>query len=168
MTDAEGKWAVGVPERNADYVVTLDEETLPEGIAVVEEGDDTPNVKEVTVGPGGRVSVNFFIGEGTRNVTSFFDQFVQRIINGLSFGLMLALAAIGLSLVFGTTGISNFAHSEFVTFGPIAVLGFDGARLAALPLDPGRRAHRRRLRPRVGRHPLATAPPQTHRASCSS
>lgn len=123
VTDVEGKWAVGVPERNADYVVTLDEDTLPEGIAVVEEGDDTPNVKEVTVGPGGRVSVNFFIGQGDRHVTSFFDQFVQRVINGLSFGLMLALAAIGLSLVFGTTGISNFAHSEFVTFGPIVVLG---------------------------------------------
>ena len=79
VTDVEGQWAVGVPERNADYTVTLDEETLPEGIAVVEEGDDTPNVKEVTVGPGGRVSVNFFIGEGERNVTSFFDQFVQRV-----------------------------------------------------------------------------------------
>lgn len=119
-TDADGKWAVGVPEKNADYTVTLDEETLPPGIAVVEEGDDTPNVKEVTVGAGGRVSVNYFIGEGERNVTSFFDVFVERIVNGVSFGLMLALAAIGLSLVFGTTGISNFAHAEMVTFGAIA------------------------------------------------
>ena len=72
-------------------------------------------------GQVGRVTVNFFIGEGTRNVTSFFDQLVQRLVNGLSFGLMLALAAVGLSLVFGTTGISNFAHAEMVTFGPIAV-----------------------------------------------
>lgn len=119
-TDADGKWAVGVPEKNADYTVTLDEETLPTGIAVVEEGDDTPNVKEVTVGAGGRVSVNYFIGEGERNVTSFFDVFVERVVNGISFGLMLALAAIGLSLVFGTTGISNFAHAEMVTFGAIA------------------------------------------------
>ena len=30
------KWAVGVPEKNADYTVTLNEDTLPEGIAVVE------------------------------------------------------------------------------------------------------------------------------------
>lgn len=126
-TDADGKWAVGVPERNADYVVTLNEETLPEGIAVVEEGDDTPNVKEVHVGPGGRVSMNFFIGEGVRNVTSFFDQFVARVINGLNFGLMLALAAIGLSLVYGTTGISNFAHGEMVTFGGIMTLAFSTA-----------------------------------------
>jgi neutral amino acid transport system permease protein len=121
-TDAAGQWAVGVPERNADYTVTLDESTLPEGIAVVEEGVENPNVKEVTVGPGGRVSVNYFIGEGTRNVTSLFDIVVQKIVTGLSFGLMLALAAIGLSLVYGTTGISNFAHAEMVTFG--AVIAF--------------------------------------------
>src|SRR5689334_19159775 len=70
-TSADGKWAVGVPEKNADYTVTLNEDTLPEGIAVVEEGVESPNVKEVTVGPGGRVSANFFIGEGVRNTTSF-------------------------------------------------------------------------------------------------
>jgi branched-chain amino acid transport system permease protein len=125
-TDADGKWAVGVPEKNADYKVTLDESTLPEGIAVVDDtgADSTPNEKEVTVGPGGRVSVNFFIGQGERNVTSFFDQLVQRVITGLNFGLMLALAAIGLSLVFGTTGISNFAHAEMVTFGAVMTLFF--------------------------------------------
>ncbi|TXK19991.1 branched-chain amino acid ABC transporter permease [Homoserinibacter sp. GY 40078] len=136
-TDADGKWAVGVPERNADYTVTLNEDTLPEGIAVVEEGNDSPNVKEVTVGPGGRVSTNFFIGEGERNTTSFFDQLVQRLIGGINFGLMLALAAIGLSLVYGTTGISNFAHAEMVTFGPVIALflGSLGVPLwGALPL----------------------------------
>ena len=36
---------------------------------------------------------------------------------------MLALAAVGLTLVYGTTGISNFAHAEMVTFGPV-VAGF--------------------------------------------
>lgn len=120
-TDAEGKWSVAVPERNAEYVVTVDESTLPEGIAVVDASgaDETPNVKEVTVGPGGRVSVNFFIGEGERTTTSFIDQLVERLINGLNFGLMLALASIGLSLVYGTTGISNFAHAEMVTFGAL-------------------------------------------------
>ena len=119
-TDENGQWRVGVPERGETYVVTLDEETLPEGIAVVDPEDDSPNVKEVEMGQGGRVSVNFFIGEGERNVTSFFDQLIQRIVQGLSFGLMLALAAIGLTLVYGTTGISNFAHGEMVTFGAIA------------------------------------------------
>ena len=47
-TNADGQWRVGVPER-AEYSVTLDETTLPEGIAVVDVtgADDTPNVKEV-------------------------------------------------------------------------------------------------------------------------
>ncbi len=132
-TDENGQWRVNVPERGETYVVTLDEETLPAGIAVVDPEDDTPNVKEVEMGQGGRVSVNFFIGEGERNVTSFFDQLVQRVIQGISFGLMLALAAIGLSLVFGTTGISNFAHGEMVTFGAIAAVLLVGPASLALP-----------------------------------
>ena len=47
-TDADGQWRVSVPERNEDYTVTLDESTLPSGIAVVDPEDDTPNVKEAT------------------------------------------------------------------------------------------------------------------------
>jgi branched-chain amino acid transport system permease protein len=136
-TDDKGQWHVNVPEKNTTYTVTLDEETLPAGIAVVDPEDDTPNVKEAEMGQGGRITVNFFIGEGTRHVTSFWDQLTQRVVTGLSFGLMLALAAVGLSLVFGTTGISNFAHSEMVTFGPIVVAalsGLVGAGTVALPI----------------------------------
>ncbi|WAB84879.1 branched-chain amino acid ABC transporter permease [Microcella daejeonensis] len=124
-TDAEGRWAVGVPE-NGDYSVTLDEETLPEGIAVIdEEGlDDTPNVRDVTIGPSGSTVANFFIGEGERNTVSLADQVLERVFNGLNFGLLLALAAIGLSLIFGTTGLSNFAHAELITFGGLMTLLF--------------------------------------------
>ena len=136
-TDENGQWRVQVPEKNETYTVTLDEETLPEGIAVVDPEDDSPNVKEVEMGNGGRETMNFFIGEGTRNVTSFFDQLVQRIVGGLSFGLMLALAAVGLTLVYGTTGISNFAHAEMVTFGPVVGAALVGAGTAALPLWVG-------------------------------
>jgi branched-chain amino acid transport system permease protein len=51
------------------------------------------------------------------------------VINGLNFGLMLALGSIGLSLIFGTTGIANFAHAEMVTFGAVITLTF-GVHLA--------------------------------------
>lgn len=122
-TDAEGRWAVGVPEKG-DYDVTLDEDTLPEGIAVIDEDDETPNVREVTVGQSGSTVANFFIGQGERNTTSYLDQVLDRIFNGLNFGLLLALAAIGLSLIFGTTGLSNFAHAELVTFGGLMTLLF--------------------------------------------
>lgn len=132
-TDENGQWHVNVPEKD-DYTVTLDEDTLPKGIAVVDPEDDSPNEKEVTVGAGGRVSVNFFIGEGERNTTSMLDQIVQRVVQGLNFGLMLGLAAVGLSLVFGTTGISNFAHGEMVTFGAVAASFLVGAGTLALPL----------------------------------
>ncbi len=104
---------------------------------MVDPDDDSPNVKEAEMGAGGRITVNFFIGEGQRNVVSFWDQLLQRSVTGLSFGLMLALAAVGLSLVYGTTGISNFAHAEMVTFGPVAVAvlsGLVGAGTIALPI----------------------------------
>jgi branched-chain amino acid transport system permease protein len=141
MTDAEGKFSAGVPEKLADYIVTVDENTLPDGVAVI----DNPatefveaNVQTVTVGPGGRVAMNFFIGQGERKTVAWVDQVVQRLISGVNFGLMLALASVGLSLIYGTTGISNFAHAEMVTFGAIAtfaLVGFFGD--AGLPLAIG-------------------------------
>ncbi|TFB73743.1 branched-chain amino acid ABC transporter permease [Cryobacterium glaciale] len=119
VTDAEGRWAIGVPEKGT-YEVTLDEDTLPEGV-VVTEGD---NVIKTEFGLTDRRSVNFFLGEGTRDTVGFFDQFVNRFFNGLNFGLLLALAAIGVSLIFGTTGLSNFAHAELITFGALMTLVF--------------------------------------------
>jgi neutral amino acid transport system permease protein len=119
LTDENGQWFIGVPERTK-YTVTLDESTLPEGIAVIDGGP----VQEVEIGAGGRTVMNFFIGQGERNTTSFIDQLISRLIYGINFGLMLGLAAVGLSLVFGTTGLSNFAHGEMVTFGAVAALIF--------------------------------------------
>lgn len=116
-SDAEGKWAIGVPEKGT-YKVTLVEDTLPEGIAVLEGGAQ----QEVTFGRTGTVVQNFFIGEGERNTISILDQFLMRLFDGLNFGLLLGLASIGLSLVFGTTALPNFAHGEMVTFGAIMAL----------------------------------------------
>jgi Branched-chain amino acid ABC-type transport system, permease components len=115
VTDERGRWFIGVPQPGI-YNVTLDETTLPEGIAVVEGGAS----QVVEFGRSDRVVKNFFIGEASFNQVSMFDQVVSRIIYGINFGLMLGLAAVGLSLVFGTTGLSNFAHGEMVTFGAVA------------------------------------------------
>ena len=119
VTDDDGRWAVGVPEKGI-YNVTLDENTLPDGIAVLEGGA----TQEVEFGLTDRVAKNFFIGEGERNTTSLFDQLIARLVYGINFGLMLGLAAVGVSLVFGTTGLSNFAHGEMVTFGAVMALVF--------------------------------------------
>ena len=118
-TDADGRWTIGVPEK-AEYEVTLNEDTLPEGV-VVEDGQSTVIAE---FGLTNRKAVNFFLGEGQRVTTDIGAQVLIRLVNGLNFGLLLALAAIGLSLIFGTTGLSNFAHAEMITFGGLMMLTF--------------------------------------------
>lgn len=119
VTDVDGKWRIGVPEKG-EYKITLDEDTLPKGVVVAEGGSTITAEFGLTK----LKAVNFFLGEGERTTTSFGAQLLERTINGLNFGLLLALAAIGLSLIFGTTGLSNFAHAEMVTFGALMVLSF--------------------------------------------
>lgn len=117
ITDERGQFAVPVPDGGV-YTLTLFEDTLPEGIAVLDGG----NVQEVEFGFTRSVVKNFFLGEGQRTPIIFVDQLLMRVISGLNFGLLLGLAAIGLSLVFGTTALPNFAHGEMVTFGAVAAL----------------------------------------------
>ena len=50
----------------------------------------------------------------------FGSRVLARLISGFNFGLLLALAAIGITLIFGTTGVNNFAHGEMLTFGGLA------------------------------------------------
>jgi branched-chain amino acid transport system permease protein len=121
VTDDKGAWSVGVPEKDGTWTVTLDESTLPDGVEAP-EGFETS--VEATFGATSNVTRNFTLGAAERTTVSVLDQFISRAVNGLNFGLMLALAAIGLSLVFGTTGLSNFAHGEMVTFGALMALLF--------------------------------------------
>lgn len=65
------------------------------------------------------------------------DLFVQTIINGLILGSGYALVAVGLTIVFGTLHIVNFAHGAFFALGAYAVmlLGWAGLPyVAAVPL----------------------------------
>ena len=116
VTDAEGRWRLYVPEKDV-YTLEVVEDTLPEGVIV--EGE---NPQEVEFGLTGSKIINLFLGEGERVTQSFFDQLMVRLINGLNFGLLLALAAMGASLIYGTTGLSNFAHGEMVTWGALVAL----------------------------------------------
>lgn len=124
VTDETGRWMLYVPEKDT-YTLTVDESTLPDGVIV--DGDSAS--QEVEFGLADRVVVNLFLGEGVRETASFLDQFVERLINGLNFGLLLALAAIGVSLIFGTMNLTNFAHAEMVTFGAVMAVVF-GVTLA--------------------------------------
>lgn len=44
---------------------------------------------------------------------------LQQIVNGLSIASIITLIAIGVTLIFGLTGIINFAHGEFLMVGSI-------------------------------------------------
>ena len=115
-TSETGKWNLQV-DQEGQYVVKLDESTVPDDL-VVDTG-------EVTVQAKFNVTVPALLTVRTAEysaTTSKFDELVQSTVNGLRLGLLLALASVGLSLIYGTTGLSNFAHAEQVTLG--GMLGY--------------------------------------------
>src|SRR5262247_3290420 len=56
-----------------------------------------------------------------------FDQILIQTINGLVNGMILALVASGLTLIFGIMDVVNFAHGDLVMLG-----GFTGAATMAM------------------------------------
>ncbi len=54
----------------------------------------------------------------------FLHQVSQVATDGLVYGLVIAIASVGLSLIFGTTRMINFAHGDMVTFGALMALLF--------------------------------------------
>ena len=121
VTDEAGKFVIPVPEAG-DYTVTLDESSLPEGVAIREGRSSTVTLP---VAVGQERPVLFPLGEGTRNVQSDLDRLPQLALEGLNFGLIIALAAVGLSLIYGTTGLVNFAHGELITLGALLAYLFN-------------------------------------------
>lgn len=111
-SDEEGRFEVPLPGPGS-YVATLDTETLPEEVGLA-EGDE-----ELTfsVRPNQSRPLIFDLGARERTVSTRLDRVPQLIFEGLSFGLLIAITSVGLSLIFGTTGLVNFAHGEHVTWG---------------------------------------------------
>lgn len=53
-------------------------------------------------------------------VTKGLHDTAQTSLNGLSYGTIYALGAVGLTLVYGILKLVNFAHGDFLTFGAYA------------------------------------------------
>jgi neutral amino acid transport system permease protein len=119
---ADGKWSVAV-KGPGTYKVDLDTTTLPQGVTVT---NGRPSLT-LTVFEGAARNVLFPLGTaaapGSKPVDSGgqsqFDRVADLVYTGIHFGLIIALAALGLSLIFGTMGLTNFAHGELITFGAL-------------------------------------------------
>jgi neutral amino acid transport system permease protein len=52
--------------------------------------------------------------------------FLQLVANGLVTGSVIAIAAVGVSLVYGILRLVNFAYGDFMAFGALAAYAFNG------------------------------------------
>ncbi|MCU1352543.1 MAG: High-affinity branched-chain amino acid transport system permease protein LivH [Acidimicrobiales bacterium] len=114
-TAADGLFVVAIPG-NGTYQVRIDVKTLPKGFSLTDDREAVHRGVEVALGDQ---QVAFRLGADTRGKRTLSDD-LSTIAKGVKLGLILAVAAVGLSLVFGVTGLVNFAHAELVTFGALA------------------------------------------------
>ena len=114
-TGTDGTIALPVPAKDY-YVVTLDVSTLPDGVSLINEEKFTAVIQKDAFTTNDKL-VRFFTGASASSSTSLFDKILQRSVDGVRLGLIIAICSVGLSLIFGTTGLTNFAHGEMVTFG---------------------------------------------------
>jgi len=124
----DGVWIVEVPGPGT-YQVEVDLDSMPDGIALTDP--DRRVLPEVAVREGSTKVVRFALGPGVSSTVGTWDRVGGLFIIGMKFGAIIALASIGLSLVFSVTGLVNFAHGDVVTLG--AVLAFF---LNASPMGP--------------------------------
>lgn len=124
VSGVDGTFTVDLPGTPVEhlgktYVVILDESTLPE--------DTKPDIteRELTVNLDSDQTVIFPIGDAGPGDAGTLVQAIQLIVTGLVFSSILAMAALGLSMIFGTTGLTNFAHGELVTFGALVAFAVD-------------------------------------------
>ena len=114
-TGSDGTISLPVPAKDY-YVITLDVASLPEGVSLINEEKFSTIIEKDAFTTNDKL-VRFFTGAGATSSVSLFDKILQRSVDGIRLGLIIAICSVGLSLIFGTTGLTNFAHGEMVTFG---------------------------------------------------
>ena len=131
VSDDNGDWEVPVPGAGT-YLVRLEVETLPDGVALTDpERFELPTLG---VRENQQKTARFNLGPGlvADNATAI-NRLLELFVIGLKLGAIIAMASIGLSLIFGVTGLVNFAHGELVTMGAVIAYYF---HLSTAPLAP--------------------------------
>jgi branched-chain amino acid transport system permease protein len=111
-SDEQGKWQLTIPP--GTYTFEVVEDTLPESVSV-----QAPVQREVLAGKANIVIFSFGEARSGSSIP-LWERVIRLLIDGLRLGMVLAICAIGASLIFGTTGLTNFAHGELVTLGAVA------------------------------------------------
>ncbi|MCO8128644.1 branched-chain amino acid ABC transporter permease [Acidimicrobiia bacterium EGI L10123] len=124
-TAEDGTFLLELPEPG-EYTFTVNPDTIPDGISLRSEERGTTTF---SLSPGQQRTVLFPLVEGEARERSSgstkIAQVPQLAFEGFKFGLIIAMSAVGLSLIYGTTGLVNFAHGEVVTFGALLAYLFN-------------------------------------------
>lgn len=128
-TDSNGTFTMAVPDIGV-YTLEIDPSTLPEGVTLRDPKRTMVSINVLE----GQTGIGIFPlttgGEtfGSGGIT--LRQVAQLTVEGIKLGLFLGMAAIGLSLIFGTTGLVNFAHGELIGWGMLIAYLFNFYGLA--------------------------------------
>lgn len=116
---SDGSVAVVVPGAG-QYTVKLDPSTFPKDVALAK--DAPTQLTPMVLGNNDRPVIFRLVrgNQAAEKGPTTLERLASLLASGLRFGLVIALAAVGLSLIFGTTGLTNFAHGELLTFGAMA------------------------------------------------
>jgi neutral amino acid transport system permease protein len=128
VSDATGFVSVPLPGPGS-YAVEIVIETLPDGIELV-RADKQQLPVEARLGQPTRVLFNLAEGDAAgaardKTSDSRWTRAARLLLQGVIFGLIIGLCAIGLSLIYGTTGLVNFALSEQIVFGALIAYFFN-------------------------------------------
>lgn len=134
-TADDGSFAIRVPGPGR-YEVRLDTATLPEGVRLAPQARDT--LDNVLVFANREKRVAFDVIDGSAEPVAAGPTTTERLsdltVSGTRYGLVIALCAVGLTLIYATTGLVNFAHGELVTFGALAAWFLSSSWALSLPL----------------------------------
>jgi neutral amino acid transport system permease protein len=112
-SNTSGRWELTVPTEG-EYTFRIDRQSLPPGVTVL-QGEVVRDVA-----PGTLSLVVFRFGAQRAGLQTSASATVLRVlVDGIRFGLVIGITGVGLSLIFGTTGLTNFAHGELVTIGAV-------------------------------------------------
>jgi branched-chain amino acid transport system permease protein len=121
---ADGSFSITLP-KGGTYTVTLDETTLPSGVSLANAADASRSILVL----GGQKKLLFKLSTGGESDSgaesssgSSVGQISQLLVDGILFGILIALGAVGLNLIFGTTGLTNFSHGELLTLGAFTAI----------------------------------------------